>query len=414
MKVRNINWKKLAAVSIILNLLLIPTLAYVYAGNNSTFTISTGIYPGAPNYTIWKKGTTYYAKNAFGVIDFSGTNARQVIQSAIDSLTNGGTIYIKQGNYTIDSYLYITTSQIRITGETIGSDTTGVIGTILHYTGSVDAIRIGDNTNGIKWVVIENLAIIGSDSQNTYGIWARNPSQNIYRNLFIKNFNKTSDSAAILINATNVGSHFNTIEHLTTDVVYNGIIIDSNNDVGSNGNSIIGGNIVNNGLTTGPKLSCGVRVGHEIGGTGYGGGDTLKIISTSFQGFETAVKLLSWRADLTSMIGIRTEFVDYSVNITAPDAKWTQILGGSLNANVAEVTSSNIYWTMHTQTRLDINRTLGFKVPTLLNHPDNSTWDQSYEGFMWYCNEHSAIEFYVWTSTSQYIVYINSTGSGKL
>jgi len=98
MKVRNLNWKKLGTISILINILLISTLTYViFASPNGTFTISKGFYPGAPSYTIWKEGSTYYAKNAYGAIDYSGTAA--ILNSSLNALANSGVIYLKSGTY---------------------------------------------------------------------------------------------------------------------------------------------------------------------------------------------------------------------------------------------------------------------------------------------------------------------------
>ena len=84
---------------------LIATILGIYIGHaltpTTTFTISPGVYPGAPDYTIWKEGSNYFAKNANGEIEFSGTDATTVIQQAINITHNagGGTVLIKNGIY---------------------------------------------------------------------------------------------------------------------------------------------------------------------------------------------------------------------------------------------------------------------------------------------------------------------------
>lgn len=67
-------------------------------GNGGTFTLSAGIYPGAPSYTIWHEDDVYYAKNAYGVIDYSGTNASSVITNCISNFTTI-TFTATQGSY---------------------------------------------------------------------------------------------------------------------------------------------------------------------------------------------------------------------------------------------------------------------------------------------------------------------------
>jgi len=92
--------------------LLVATIYYSFAaGSNDTFTISQGIYPGAPSYTIWKQDATYYAKNNFGVVKQYGTNKTTVIVSAIADLTDGGLIVLSDitmpNGITIPEYVKI-------------------------------------------------------------------------------------------------------------------------------------------------------------------------------------------------------------------------------------------------------------------------------------------------------------------
>jgi len=75
--------------------LLGSIITYTIAQTTNTFIISSGIYPHATSYTIWKEGSLYYAKNAYGAIDFSGTNITAIIENSNNALTSGGTIYVK-------------------------------------------------------------------------------------------------------------------------------------------------------------------------------------------------------------------------------------------------------------------------------------------------------------------------------
>lgn len=66
------------------------------------------------SYTIYKDGTTIKAVNGTtGVVDYSGTDASTVIQSAI----SGGKIFIKAGTYTLTIPVVIANSNISIYGE---------------------------------------------------------------------------------------------------------------------------------------------------------------------------------------------------------------------------------------------------------------------------------------------------------
>ena len=68
-------------------------------------------------YIIYQDGGTIYAKNGqTGNIDYSGTDTAAVIQSAIDALTNGGSIFIKAGTYSITSEISLK-DNIKICGD---------------------------------------------------------------------------------------------------------------------------------------------------------------------------------------------------------------------------------------------------------------------------------------------------------
>ena len=62
---------------------------------SSTFYISSGVYPGAPSYTIWREDSNYFAKDDNGMLKFSGTNETAVVESSVNALTDGGKILLK-------------------------------------------------------------------------------------------------------------------------------------------------------------------------------------------------------------------------------------------------------------------------------------------------------------------------------
>jgi hypothetical protein len=82
------------------------SIMYVVAQGGSTpITISSGIYPGAPNYTIWLDGGTYYSKTDYGVVS-SSINAATLINTAILATPFYGTIKLI-GDITIDQTIVI-------------------------------------------------------------------------------------------------------------------------------------------------------------------------------------------------------------------------------------------------------------------------------------------------------------------
>jgi len=71
---------------------------------------------GCAEYIIYQEGDNICAVNCdTGKIDFQGTNATSVIQSAIDNLSYGK-IFIKSGEYTIENAIKIK-SNMEIVGE---------------------------------------------------------------------------------------------------------------------------------------------------------------------------------------------------------------------------------------------------------------------------------------------------------
>jgi hypothetical protein len=80
------------------------SIMYVVAQGGSTpITISSGIYPGAPNYTLWVDGSTYYLKNSYGVTT-SSTNPSTLMQTTLTANPTA-TFFIKNGVYTFPTGL---------------------------------------------------------------------------------------------------------------------------------------------------------------------------------------------------------------------------------------------------------------------------------------------------------------------
>jgi len=81
------------------------------AAQTGTITIEPGSFTETASYVIWTDGTYVYAKNGItGAVDFKGTDASTVIQSAVKALTSGGKIFIKSGTYwlnTIADYPFV-------------------------------------------------------------------------------------------------------------------------------------------------------------------------------------------------------------------------------------------------------------------------------------------------------------------
>ena len=94
---------RIALIAVIIGVLLGAYIGYALTPT-TTFTISPGVYPGAPDYTIWKEGSNYFAKNKYGEIEFSGTNKIEIVQNVMDAIPEGvGGVVVLQ-NFYIDDY----------------------------------------------------------------------------------------------------------------------------------------------------------------------------------------------------------------------------------------------------------------------------------------------------------------------
>lgn len=109
------------------------------------------------SYIIYQSGGTVYAQNGqTGVNDYSGTDAKTVIQSALNA---GNVVYIKEGTYTLTSNLYIANNR-RLVGAQ--KDTT-----ILRGSGYFNELISMDVNSG--HVLIENLLLDGNKASGAIG-----------------------------------------------------------------------------------------------------------------------------------------------------------------------------------------------------------------------------------------------------
>jgi len=108
----------------------------------STLMISPGVYPGAPSYTIWMEGSNYFAIDANGMTAFSGTNASQILQNTLDASVNGGEIFLKEGNYTLNTSVVFPygARSITIRGASGWGKSNSRSGTFLESTITADAL----------------------------------------------------------------------------------------------------------------------------------------------------------------------------------------------------------------------------------------------------------------------------------
>jgi len=159
------------------------------ASPSTTQFIGGGIYPGAPSYTIWKEGSNYFAKNSNGEVEFSGTNATQVM---LDAAGNGGrTLLLKEGTYELSTRVMIPSGTV-IMGE--GANTViSVTGKGSWSSGCAFANKNMMNYNPPldSWITIKNLKITSTLSSFA-PLYFRGVHHLALSNIVISQFNGTN------------------------------------------------------------------------------------------------------------------------------------------------------------------------------------------------------------------------------
>jgi parallel beta-helix repeat protein len=111
-----------ALISLILFGLVFEVVSYNFAlPNATTITIEPNSFQTETSYIVFKEGTTIKARNgATGQIVFSGTDATAVIQSVFDDISaKGGTVFFKNGTYSINGLRLANSKTVMIIGEDV-------------------------------------------------------------------------------------------------------------------------------------------------------------------------------------------------------------------------------------------------------------------------------------------------------
>jgi len=255
---------KIGLIFLVIGLLIGSLIVYA-ATPSSTFYISSGVYPGAPSFTVWREGSNYFAKDANGQIQFSGTNASQTIINSIQADSN---IFIKAGTYTLDSTIVKAVDNVVIGGE-----------------GKATIIKVADSTSinafnitDVSGWTIRNLAIDGNKANQAYA-----GSLDLQNGIFLGNTAGTSVIADVLLEelyifdtqASGIYARSSNIEGL---IIINNFIQNSETcgiTVRLAKNSVISNNVlINNALTGYPTHSIYVYGGfHVITGNVIQGGN---------------------------------------------------------------------------------------------------------------------------------------------
>jgi hypothetical protein len=116
------------------------------SAQTGAITIEPGSFTETASYVIWTDGATIYAKNGeTGAIDFSGSDASTVIQSAINALPSGGKVLVKAGTYILTKAVQLYSNTV-LEGE--GSST------VLKVGGVVESVIASTASSGQKNVIV--------------------------------------------------------------------------------------------------------------------------------------------------------------------------------------------------------------------------------------------------------------------
>ncbi|MDH7478202.1 MAG: hypothetical protein QHH17_07470 [Candidatus Bathyarchaeota archaeon] len=149
------NLKKIVIAELVIIGLLSALLVYAL--------LKPAVYPVTASYTVWREGDTYYVAEASG-IRFSGKNASQVIQSAIDSLTADRTWkekIILKGDFTISNTIILKNYTIlEFQGKITVADNANIDAAIKSE--GFDELAGTDSTGGVVEVEIVSLKLDGN------------------------------------------------------------------------------------------------------------------------------------------------------------------------------------------------------------------------------------------------------------
>lgn len=130
---------------------------YILLNGTDITELISSAYPQQPTtYTIWKSGSTYYAKNGITGTVTTYAWADLALQAAHDASPNGGILHLSVGTFEFNSGISLTNQGITLEGE--GSTS------IISYTGAGDIITVGDGLAYDKNINLRNFRIEASNN----------------------------------------------------------------------------------------------------------------------------------------------------------------------------------------------------------------------------------------------------------
>jgi len=181
-------------IIVLIAVLLTASLFYVFAQTpTTTLTISGGIYPAAPSYTIYRVGNSYYAKDCNGQIDYTGTNISSISTSVLSALSSGGNIYFCSGNYIFDSSVYVPAHSSGSTeyGREIIISGAGW-NTRLEAGGDSPIFNFNGSSQRVRNIIIENMAFWHNEQDTPLLRFYKADKIRINNCLFVMNYSSAA------------------------------------------------------------------------------------------------------------------------------------------------------------------------------------------------------------------------------
>jgi hypothetical protein len=273
-------------------LLLGITIGYSVAPTG-TFFISSGIYPGAPSYTIWKEGTDYFAKNANGQLIYTSTNASELIQNTINSIPIATTskILIVPGSYNLDTKINVQKYDMTIEGEGIQTE--------LIYSGTDACIQIGDGITDYYYNNIRNIRIRLTGVNSIGLLILGNTYYGEIDRLRVQGTSGNNNTGIAFIATSLWNGYYTLFNPHITSCHYGMNFLGSHDKTGI---ELFGGYMQGEGVVNGTGITLNTT-------------NTFQLYGTSISGYNTSIRLDNSYAN--NIIGLRSETTTYGVFIAS-------------------------------------------------------------------------------------------------
>jgi hypothetical protein len=201
------------------------------------------IYQLSPgSQVIYLSGSTIYRRDGTTGIVTTYTAAATAIQAAIDALGNNGTIYIRDGEYTLGSTQLTVKKGIRIIGESRGASVT--TGTILDYTGASVAITGTD----LDYFELRNIQVQIAATATGCLLLGDGTVFTKISNVRFKGADKSiAGQYGVNLQSGTYGTFYNTVKDCLFDTLNKGIITSKTGSPSANAQKLLNNNFYNIG-----------------------------------------------------------------------------------------------------------------------------------------------------------------------